>query len=156
MKAWIDKTWQWLKKNVEMIRYAVVGGLTTVVSIVSFWFFEEVLHFPWFWANVLSWVLAVAFAFVGNKIYVFRSKNENLFGLIKEILSFAAMRLITLGLESLMMFLMIDLAHWNRLLAKTLATIVVVISNYVFSKFFIFTGKKEKPEKSEKDEKGNS
>ena len=92
------------KKYKEIINYLIVGGLTTVVGIGTYWLFTKTFLNPEIaWqlqiANILSWVLAVAFAYFTNRKFVFESKEENK---IKEATRFVGGRVVTLLIDMLM------------------------------------------------------
>lgn len=128
-----------------------MGGLTTVVSIGSFELFNRLIGMPWQLSKVLSWILAVSFAYAGNKIYVFESKAVGK-ELVREIVSFFGMRIVSLGLEYAVMWVIINLIYPNESLANICATVVVMVSNYLFSKLVIFSGKKNGSDSDDKDE----
>ncbi|MBR0414864.1 MAG: GtrA family protein [Clostridia bacterium] len=148
------------KENIiELIKYIIFGGLTTVVSLVSFKLFDFLLGEKLYLvSNIISWVLAVAFAFVTNKLWVFRSKSWQSKVVLKEALGFAGARLFSLGVEEVGLWLLISvlgmgqMQAWvlfgftinGNLIAKVIMQVIVVIMNYVFSKFIIFKKKKEK------------
>lgn len=140
------------KKHRELIIYIIVGGLTTVVNYI--------IHFGlrWFNANYyaalsIAWLGAVLFAYVANRIFVFESKTKGK-AQIKEFALFIFARVFSYGLELLISFIFIDLAHadsfvWQpdfidvvipmgELIVKTVAQVVIVLSNYIFSKLVIF------------------
>ncbi len=127
----------WYHKYKEGILYLFFGGCTTLVNIVSFMILRF-LTVGTYVSNGIAWVLAVLFAFVTNKLYVFESKNKSAKTVAREAVSFFAFRLLSLFIDMGMMYVMIDVFSWNELLAKVLANIVVIIVNYVFSKLFIF------------------
>ena len=127
----------WYHKYKEGILYLFFGGCTTLVNIVSFMILRF-LTVGTYVSNGIAWVLAVLFAFVTNKLYVFESKNKSAKTVTREAVSFFAFRLLSLFIDMGMMYVMIDVFSWNELLAKVLANIVVIIVNYVFSKLFIF------------------
>ena len=147
------------KENfIELIKYIVFGVLTTLVSIGSFKLFDVVLGEKLYLiTNVLSWVLSVAFAFVTNKLWVFASKSWAPKTVVREALSFAGARLLSLGIEELGLWLLVSVIGMQNmapftvfgfivngnLIAKVIMQVVVVILNYVFSKFIIFKRKKE-------------
>ena len=131
----------WLKAHRELIRYVIMGGLTTVVSIGSFELFIRLIGLPWQLSKILSWILAVTFAYAGNKIYVFESKAVGK-ELVREIVSFFGMRIVSLGLEYAVMWVIINLIYPNESLANICATVVVMVSNYIFSKLVIFSDRK--------------
>ena len=148
------------KENIiELIKYIIFGGLTTVVSLVSFKLFDFLLGEKLYLvSNIISWVLAVAFAFVTNKLWEFRSKSWQSKVVLKEALGFAGARLFSLGVEEVGLWLLISvlgmgqMQAWvlfgftinGNLIAKVIMQVIVVIMNYVFSKFIIFKKKKEK------------
>lgn len=88
-----------------------------------------------------AWVIAVAFGYVANKIFVFKTHCESTAALLREAGSFFTMRLVSLGMETVLMFLLVEMLHLNDLAMKLLVNIVVIILNYVFSKLFIFKKK---------------
>lgn len=126
------------KNYKEPILYIVFGGFTTVVNLVSYAIFTRLLDINDYIAIFLSWALAVFFAYITNKIWVFESRSTNPKQLLKEIVSFTSARVATLGLEYVIMFVGVDLLHFNDMLVKVIAQFVVIASNYVFSKLFIF------------------
>ncbi len=145
-------------KYKEIIMYLIFGVATTVVSWVSYALFTKIIPNISFWgisientttANVLSWICAVLFAFITNKIWVFDSKSWGLSLTIKELGLFTASRLATGVIEwlgvPLLIWMGVDQTIFNidGMLAKVLISVIVVILNYVFSKLFIFKDKKE-------------
>lgn len=122
----------------EQILYIVFGVLTTVVNIVVFALCSEVMTLDTYVSNFIAWVLSVAFAYITNKIFVFESKTSEAKELFKEIVSFTGARVLTLGIDMVLMFIGVDVLHINQLIVKVLANVVVIVSNYVLSKLFIF------------------
>ena len=88
-----------MKNKKEILMYIVFGVLTTLVGWGTYILFEKALKSV-FWANLLSWICAVAFAYVTNKLWVFESKSWNAKILLKEVSTFLASRGITGVLES--------------------------------------------------------
>lgn len=142
----------------EIIMYLIFGVLTTVVSWLTYALFTKVIPVVSFWgitientttANVLSWICAVVFAYVTNKIWVFESKSWRPSVAFKEFVMFVSSRLLTGVLEWVGLPLLIKLGIDQTILgiegmwAKIIVSVLVVILNYVFSKLFIFKNKKE-------------
>ncbi|MDX5667183.1 GtrA family protein, partial [Clostridioides difficile] len=115
---------------------------TTLVNIVSYLFFTRVILFNFMVANALAWILAVLFAYVTNKFFVFESKRIEIKFLFKEFLSFVSFRLLSGVVEMLIMYVMIDLLFVNDVIVKVFTNIVVIVLNYLFSKMIIFKNKK--------------
>lgn len=143
----MDKLKALLRKvvNRETLLYLLFGALTTGVSYASALAFYNTLPFEGttlnMVSNVLSWILAVAFAFVTNKLYVFESKSWRRQVLLRELLTFVSARLLSLGLELLCMWLLVDCLGMAFAIAKLLANVLVILVNYVLSKWIIFTKK---------------
>ncbi len=127
-----------MKKIKEIFFYLLFGGLTTIVNIVSFYLLDKA-ELTTALATSLSWLISVIFAFVTNKLFVFESRSKSIF---KELLSFFGCRIFTGVLDLLIMLLFVDVLDFNSLLIKIISNVLVVVLNYIFSKFLIF--KKEK------------
>jgi len=140
-------------KYKEAIDYLFWGGMTTVVSWSSYSLFVLLLETSLaetatvFWANILSWICAVAFAFVTNKLWVFQSKSWAGAVVFPELTKFLSSRvatgifemvavpaLVTIGLNQTIFGI-------DGMVSKILVSVVVVILNYILSKLFVFKTK---------------
>lgn len=130
------------KKYKEILLYIFFGGLTTVISIASYWLFNQALGINELIANVLSWILAVMFAFITNLVWVFQVSVNNIHEFLKQMLLFYEGRLLTLALEELFLLLFITMLGFPSMVVKIFAQVVVMVGNYVISKLWVF--KKEK------------
>ncbi len=124
--------------NYETISYLIAGVLTTILSIVVFAVCYRKMKMSTVLSNIISWVIAVVFAYVVNKIFVFRSPSWALQVVAKEAVSFLSARLLSLGFDIVFVHITVDKMHWNDILSKGLSNVVVMILNYVASKLFIF------------------
>ncbi len=164
------------KKFQELFWYFVFGVLTTLVNLVTFALLDKLINAKWpvkvfkwdfdlfdLFINVIAWVVAIVFAYVTNKLFVFHTKGN----VLKEFISFVVARLFTffafeLGLFSLSIMVMENALNMpkddlflsflsfdvtNKYLVKLFIAVFVVVANYIFSKLFIF--KKEKPDGKE-------
>ena len=138
----MSKIKNFIIKNNELILYLIFGALTTAVSILSFWLFIKV-NINELIANVLSWILAVTFAFFTNKFLVFKNKNSNKADFLKQFFSFYVSRIATLIIEELIILIFVTILNFNSLVIKTIAQILIIILNYFLSKLFIFKNKKD-------------
>lgn len=136
----INKISELFKKYREIIAYLFVGGLTTVVSLGTYYLAvctvlnpDNALQLQI--ANIFSWVCAVAFAYFANRKIVFESKNENK---LKEATAFVSSRVATLLMDMAIMFLCVTILKWNDKVAKLIVQVVVTIANYILSKIFVF------------------
>lgn len=126
------------KKYDEIIKYLIFGVLTTVVSIASYAIFTRICHIDIYISNILSWIVSVTFAFITNKIYVFKSKNKKL---LTEAVKFYISRVASLVIELIIMYLLVNIIHINDMISKVIVQVIVIILNYVFSKIFVFKNK---------------
>ena len=126
------------KKYYSLISYAFFGVLTTVVNIVSYYLFYNILEFSNVISNCIAWFLAVVFAYITNKLFVFDSKSFKIKILIAEITSFFVCRILTGVLDVGIMYFAVDVFDLNSTLWKVISNIIVIVLNYVASKLFIF------------------
>ena len=127
----------WTKYK-SFIMYAVFGALTTVVNMAAYFLCYNLLKIPNVPSTVIAWVLAVLFAFITNKLWVFDSPSFDAKTLRHEIPTFFGARLATGILDVAIMYLAVDLAHGNPTVWKLISNILVIIINYVASKLVIF------------------
>ncbi|MCI1981888.1 MAG: GtrA family protein [Oscillospiraceae bacterium] len=140
LSNFIQRAWRYFTTP-EMILYIVFGVLTTVINVVVCGVFYYNLHWNILAANAFAWVLSVAFAFITNKLYVFRSKSFAAEIFVRELVEFVAARLLSLGVDEAGMWLLVTVLIWNAWAAKILVNVAVVIINYVLSKLVIFKKK---------------
>ncbi len=135
-------------KYKEIINYLIVGILTTIVALAVYYisvftFLNPENSVQLQIANILSWIAGVTFAYFTNRKFVFESKEKNK---IKEASKFVLARVITLFIDMIIMWLGVTILHGNDKIMKLVSQVVITISNYIFSKIFVFT-KTSKEEK---------
>lgn len=126
------------ENNIEKISYLIFGGFTFLINLVSYLFFTNILKFNYMVASVFAWILAVIFAFITNKLFVFKSYSKDLNVLFKETVSFFGFRILSLFMDLGTMFLCVQVIRMHDFLAKIIANVIVIIFNYFASKFIIF------------------
>lgn len=124
-----------IQKNKEIIMYLVFGVLTTVVNIVVYYIFSNLLHMNYLFSNAMAWFLSVLFAYVTNRKYVFDSKNNQI---IKEAISFFGSRLATGIMDMVLMWFLVNFNIANDVVAKVVVNVIIVILNYILSKLVVF------------------
>ncbi len=132
-----------LQKHRELVSYVFWGVMTTAVNYAAYFLLRNVLLVPLVAGNVTAWAVSVLFAYFVNKLFVFRSKDWAWRVALRELWQMAASRLFTLGLETGILWLFVKKLLLNEFIVKLGANVVVVIANYVLSKFIIF---KKKPD----------
>lgn len=131
-----------IKKYKETISYLIFGILSTIVNIATYVFFSRIIKINFMVSNIIAWFVAVIFAYITNKFFVFESKNINIKFILKEITSFMSLRILSGLTELILMYIMINLILINDFIVKIITNIVVVILNFIFSKLIIFKNKK--------------
>lgn len=137
----MTKIFKKVKKYEEIIRYGFFGVLTTILNFTVFFYFDSVLGSPYLFANFLAIVLSILFAYITNKKFVFRSQTHSFKQSFYEFVNFVSLRLVSAVFDMISMYLLIDGVGMNTNISKMLTQIIVVISNYMFSKLFIFKNK---------------
>lgn len=130
------------KKYEEIINYLIFGVLTTLVSIGTYFIFARLLNFHYLVSNVLSFIISVLFAFVTNKLYVFKSKDKTKNKVLKEFIAFISSRLLSFGTDTLIMYILVSVIKIDDMIAKIIVQIIVIVMNYILSKVFVFKKKK--------------
>ena len=139
----LDKTIYYIKKYESVLLYLIFGVLTTFVNIVVYYILFNHVLLSNILSNGIAWVAAVIFAFITNKIWVFKSKTLEIEQVIKELIAFFSARLSTGLLDMAIMYVGVDLLKVTSIYSKIISGVVVVILNYIFSKLFIFRKNKE-------------
>lgn len=122
----------------ELILYVLFGGCTTLINILIYFLCRQWLAMEVVAADVVAWLLAVIFAYITNKLFVFESKSWRAKLVTKEVAAFMAARLFSLGVDVVMLYVTVELLEWWELPMKVLANVVVIVINYIFSKWIIF------------------
>ena len=140
-----------IDRYASVLSYLFFGALTTLINFLVYFPLYNWLGFSGLLSNMIAWVVAVAFAFVTNKLFVFESKSWKPKVLFKELPTFVGARLLTLGLEEAGLLVLIEWLHLDTVLTlpfiggemiiKIIISVVVVVLNYVFSKVLIFKKK---------------
>lgn len=128
-------------KYYDILVYLVFGVLTTVVNYIVYLPCYNLLGLSSSVSNVIAWAFAVAFAYLTNKPFVFRSHDWSARTVIPELTRFIGTRLGSGVLETVMLLLFVDVLHMNGNLWKLLTSVLVVVLNYIGSKLLVFRKK---------------
>lgn len=145
------------EKYKELVLYVFFGGLTTLVNFAAFWLLNKsVGEEAYLINNIIAWFIAVVFAYITNKLFVFESKSWAFNAVVKEIPEFFLARVFSLMVEEGGLWLFVEKMEFDRfsfsllgfeitgkLVAKIVLAVIVVILNYFFSKFIIFAKNKK-------------
>ena len=144
MKDLTNKIKELIKKHKEIIKYLIIGVLTTGINYVIFAILVNIAKVEMHTSNIIAWIISVIFAYFTNKLFVFESRSFKLEVLGKEIVSFGAARVLSLIMEEIILYVFVNLLNMNQLIIKLIANIIVIIVNYILSKFIIFKKTKQK------------
>jgi len=117
----------------EISLYTVFGVLTTLISIGTYKLFLD-LNIHYVIATTLSATIAVIFAFITNKVYVFRSKGD----IVSEGIRFFSGRILVFVIETLALIIAVSWMKFDEFYSKLAVTAMVIILNYLYSKFIVF------------------
>ncbi len=131
IKGLIQKYW-------DILSYLFFGVLTTVVNYIVYLPLLNILHWPASVCNMIAWVAAVAFAYLTNKPFVFKSHDWSRQTVIPELTKFVSCRVASGAMETGILLVTVDLLGWNGNLWKLATSVLVVVLNYVFSKLIVF------------------
>lgn len=132
---------RYYEKYREIFWYLVCGAGTTVVNLVSFWCCGNLLKLPTVISTCIAWVLSVSFAYITNRTFVFRSKNNAVHEILREVSTFFGARICSGVLDVLLMVILVDGLHLPQMWMKMGVNVLVTVLNYIASKWIIFSGK---------------
>ena len=131
IRALIEKYW-------DILTYLVFGVLTTVVNYIIYLPLYNLMGMSATASNAIAWVAAVAFAYLTNKPFVFRSYDWSMKTVVPELTKFVSCRIGSGVLETVIILVTVDILGWNGNIWKLFTSVLVVVLNYVASKLFIF------------------
>lgn len=134
----VEKIHTLIKKYWDVLVYLFFGGLTTVINYVIYLPCHNLLQLSASVSNVIAWFAAVAFAFLTNKPFVFRSHDWSGKTVLPELMKFVSCRIGSGLLETAILFVTVDLIHWNGNVWKLITSVLVVVLNYFASKLLVF------------------
>lgn len=142
MRAVFEKIRHLTKKYWDIVSYLFFGVLTTLVNFLVYFPLYNWMRLSATFSNIIAWVIAVAFAYLTNKPFVFKSHDWTAKTVLPELTKFVGCRIGSGLLETLVIFLTVDMLTWNGNSMKIIISVVVVILNYIASKWIVFKNKK--------------
>ena len=125
----------------EVLSYLIFGVLTTVVNYLVYLPVYNILGLSAALSNAIAWVIAVAFAYLTNKPFVFKSHDWSAKTVIPELTKFVGCRVASGAAETMILLVTVDLLHWNGNIWKLVTSVLVVVMNYIASKLVVFKKK---------------
>lgn len=134
----MKKLWALIQKHYDILAYLFFGALTTVVNYLVFFPCYNAFQLSEVTSNVIAWVVSVAFAYLTNKPFVFKSHDWSAKTVFPELGKFVGCRIGSLVVETVLLFITVSLLSFDANLMKVLISVLVVIINYVGSKLLVF------------------
>ena len=120
----------------KFIKFGLVGVLNTLIN----WIIFILLNFIGIYyivSNIIAYAIATANSYIWNSKWVFKYNGKNK----KETtVKFLILNLIGLGLNTAILYLLVDMAGFNKLIALVITTSIVMIINYILNKAWVFKG----------------
>ena len=137
----IQKIRTLIEKHWDIVSYLFFGVCTTIVNYLVYIPCYNLLGMSASVSNMVAWVVAVAFAYLTNKPFVFKSNDWSAQTVVPELTKFVGCRIGSGAAETLILFVAVDLLGWNGNIWKLLTQVMVVILNYIGSKLLVFRKK---------------
>lgn len=128
--------------NRETIVYGIAGLLTTAVNMVTYYILCYWVIMDHLLANIIAWVVAVTFAYFANAGWVFKDKRSTVKEELVKMMKFILARIFSLGVEEGGLFLFVSLLKYNNMAVKAGLAVIVIVINYIWSKFYVFNSSK--------------
>lgn len=122
----------------EIIFYIFFGGCTTIVNVILYYISTRWIGINIVGSTLLAWWVSVLFAYITNRIIVFRSHNKEIRAILFEFAFFVACRLLTGFLDIIIMYLFVERLGVQDMMMKLLSNLIVVLTNYIASRLLIF------------------
>lgn len=135
----MDKILEILKNKEKMkhyITYVFFGILTTFVDWGVLYLFRTFLPIlDKNIANTIAIFSSIIFAYFTNRKYVFKSVEKSK---IKEFLKFLLSRGYTFLFQFVTFWIFATLLNLNEYIVKLVISVVVIVLNYIISRFYVF------------------
>lgn len=132
LKSWI--------KYKEIVLYLFFGVCTTIINVVVYFICCEFFLWNTILSTFTAWILSVIFAYFTNRTWVFESHAAGM-AMIRELSAFFSCRLLSGGLDIAFMWIFVDVFSFPNMIMKLLSNIIVIVFNYIASKWIIFSKK---------------
>ena len=127
-----------IRQYYDILAYLFFGVLTTAVNYLVYLPCYNLLHLSASLSNVIAWVAAVAFAYLTNKPFVFKSHDWSAKTVVPELSKFVGSRVFSGALETAIIFVTVDMLFWNGNIMKLITSVLVIVLNYIASKLLVF------------------
>ena len=117
----------------QILKFAICGGTAFIIDYGVFIVLTQVFKIYYLIASIISFTISVIYNYILSIKWVFKAKKQN----VKEFFIFVVLSIIGLGINSLIMYIFVDLISIHELISKVIATIIVMIYNFITRKIFV-------------------
>lgn len=121
--------------------YIIFGIFTTIVNFISYVIFTKLMGLDYKTAASLAWLVSVIFAFITNKLYVFKTATTKKLHLLKELSGFIFFRVLSYFVDIGSIIVLVEVLNLWDTISKVIASAIVAVFNYFASKYIIFRTK---------------
>lgn len=126
-----------LRKNSLLLKYAIIGGISASIDFIIFSLLSNKFHIDYLLANIISVHCGIICSFILNRQYNFKIKDKT----VKRFITFYFIGILGLGVSTLLLYLLVDVSEWNKIVAKLLTIIVVALLQFILNKTITFKRK---------------
>jgi putative flippase GtrA len=123
-----------MKLTHQLQRFLITGSINSGFAYFIYVFSVLVLHLPYFWAVILSWCLGVLFSYTMFRTFVFTDGDRSW----RSFRRFIPTYVFLLGVNIISMHILVDLAHWNSLIAQAVVIAGCAVMSFIFNRIFVF------------------
>jgi len=119
----------------KIIKFSVVGGIATIIDFAFLYIFKEFLNIDVIFANTLSFIISVTYNYIASITWVFdvnKKKNKNI-----QFILFIVFSIVGLIINNVILYILTDKLNIYYLISKVIATIIVMIFNFITRKKFL-------------------
>lgn len=125
------------KNNIEIIKYIIVGGITTLINLLLLKIFID-RGIYYILSNIYSYLIAVVINYLFNKKFVFKQKKINRKKENIQFIKFILLRVSSLFIDNYLFYIMVSKFFINIYVSRIFLTLFIIVSTYTLNKLFIF------------------
>ncbi|MDZ7673277.1 MAG: GtrA family protein [Halanaerobiales bacterium] len=118
---------------IKFIKFSVVGVSNTLVSLVSFYVFFEVIGIYYIIASTLGYIVGLINSYFGNLRWTFKQKHS-----IDVLIKFIIVNIVALGLKLSVIYILVESLQIPELYSEVIAMGFAIVVNFGGNRFWTF------------------